>query len=312
MKKVALVMDRNRIWEIYETELKKHGFAVDLFDIWKMEEQKRLLTGSYDAFIWRAKHNPKVKNLARRFLYLFDQQYRIPTFPDWNSYWHFDDKIAQSFLFDSFQIPTAKTYIFFDEKDALAFTDKSDFPVIYKCAHGAGSSNVGILNHKKEARRYIKKVFGRGVPTFFKSEVQRGYVYLQEFLKDNTGDYRLVCYGNSRIHGFFRENRQDSVFASGSGKFMVLDLPEDLLDFVASVNEKLKYPLMSYDVLKDNNGQWVITEISVIFGDLSTQHIYDQTPVYIRENGNWVKGEMTENMSERVIRYLLKKVWKWV
>ena len=311
MKKIAVVKDRTQFWPLYQKEFEKHGFQVELFDIWQQKEQERLLSGSYDAFIWRAKHNPSIKRLARRFLYMFDQEFNIPTFPDWHHYWHYDDKIGQSYLLKKYEIPSPQTFIFYKKEDALDWLETASFPLVFKCAHGAGSANVGLFKNANQARKYIKKVFGRGVKTFFKNEIQRDYVYLQEFIKGTEGDCKLICYNNNRVHGIYRENRKDAPFASGSGKTLAYDFPEEVLQLVADANSKLNYNFMSYDLLKTTDDKWLISEFGIIFGDLKNT-IYDQTPIYSTTNQGWQSAPMQDNQVERLIEHLLKNVWKWI
>ncbi|MBN1154079.1 hypothetical protein JXB12_04080 [candidate division KSB1 bacterium] len=307
MKTVALIKDRNKFWTVYQQEIERNSFAVDLIDIWSKSEQDRLLSNHYDAFIWRAKHNPEIKNLARRFIYLFDQILRVPTYPNWHSYWHYDDKIAQYYLFQKYDVPTIPTHIFFQKDEAMEFTRHAEYPMIYKSAHGAGSSNVGLLKSKHQARRYINKIFGGGVRTYFKSEIQKGYVYLQDFLPDNEGDYRVVC-DNRLAYGFFRRNRKNKPFASGSSLKEYIDIPEQVLDVAFDANRKMGFDIMSYDLLRNRDGRWVITEISAVFGDLNLIKYH----YYLRQEDSWKMTPMHENVSQMAISHILKNVWKWI
>ena len=310
MKRIALVKDRNKFWEVYHDILKKNGYDVQLIDIFNRSEHEQVLSSSFDAFIWRAKHTPSVRDLARRFIYFFDVERGIPTFPTWKEFWHYDDKIAQYFMFREKNIPIPDTYLFFSKDEAMTFADTATYPLVFKCPHGAGSSNVGLLKKKSEGFKYIKKAFGKGIQTYFKSDIQRGYVLFQEFLENNPGDYRLVCHGQNHISGFFRHNMKNAPFASGSGEFDLGDLSEDLLTFTARIHERLDYDIMSYDILKDNDRNWVVTEMSVIFGDLS-HVVYDQAPVYEKtRQGDWHRTDAQENRHVRFIRHLLKR-WNW-
>ncbi len=311
MRKIALVKDKMRFWQIYERILRRYSFQVCLLDIWRKSEQDRLFSENFDSFIWRAKHDPVIKNLAKRFIYFFGQEFKIPTYPDWRSYWHYDDKIAQYYLFTRHHIPTPKTYIFFNQDEAVAFAQQTRYPLVYKCAHGAGSSNVGLLEDPKTAMKYIRRVFNKGIKTYFKNEVQKGYVYFQEFLGDNQGDYRIVCYGNRVIYGFFRPNRDKSPFASGSGLFDTSEIPVEVLDLGARANEQMNFEVMSYDILRDYEGKWLVTEMSVIYGDLSSP-IYKAANGYYRDkNSLWQKIGIGKDRHEEFIRHLLTS-WNWI
>ena len=307
MKKIALGKDKNNFWTVYEPLLKNYGCEPVVLDIFKREDQLQLLSEKFDAFIWRAKHTPNSRNLAKRLIYVADVELGIPTFPGWHEFWHYDDKIAQFYIFKKLDIPIPETFLFFDKEDALNFCETAEYPLIYKSATGAGSSNVGLLKNSKQAKSYVKKAFGKGIKTFFRSDLQKDYVLFQEFLPDNPGDYRLVCVGDDTVSGFFRFNREDAPMASGSGKFNTDDLPAELLDYISEIHSRTGYDIMSYDLIKNRSGEWVVTEMSVIYGDL-THKVYDEAPVYWRsKSGSWERIEPEGDRHEQFIRFILEK-----
>ena len=313
MKRIALIKDLTDLWTIYKPELEKYGYEVVLLEVFKKQDYDRLLNEKWDALIWRAKHDPKIRTLAKRLLYFFDYELKVKTFPSWNCYWHYDDKIAQSQIFIKYNIPGPNTYLFFDRNEALDFvTNKATYPIVYKSSSGAGSSNVELLKNSFSAKLYVKKVFGKGKETFFKEDLHRGYVYFQEYLKNNEGDYRIVCFGKERIFGFFRANRPNNKFASGSGIIEYRTIPNDLLEFVYSVHGKLNFPtVMSYDIMKDNNNNWVMEEMSVIYGDLTSEERYKQSHHYYVNDGQFIESEVTDDIQRYFISSLLKS-WGWI
>ena len=108
-----LIKDITKFWTVYKPELEKYGVEVILLDIFQWNDQKRLLNEDWDGFIWRAKHDPKFRDLAKRFISLLDRSEGIKTFPSWDTYWHYDDKVAQLFLFKNLNIPSPKVSIIF-------------------------------------------------------------------------------------------------------------------------------------------------------------------------------------------------------
>jgi len=308
MKRVALVRDITKLWTVYKPELEKNNIDVVTLDIFNTKDRKKLFEENWDGFIWRAKHDPPIRNLAKRIIYLFDKELKVKTFPGWDSYWLYDDKIAQSFLLEKHNINTPQTFIFFKREEALDFiTKRTDFPIVYKSSSGAGSSNVGLLKNKFQAKQFVKKAFGKGIDTFFKEDPIKKYVYFQEYLRNNSGDYRFMCYRNERIAGYFRENSKEG-FASGSGKYNFNDPPNDLLTFVYDAHKKLGSKLvMSYDILKNNEDEWVITEMSVVFADLDTWSGDSPTPTYkIDKNGTFNRVDNKENDHKYFIDLLLR------
>lgn len=174
MKRLALIKDVTNFWKIYEPMFKEHSVDVVTLDIFSYEDQQRLLNEEWDGVFWRAKHDPKYRDLAKRIISLFDRNEDVKVFPSREDYWHYDDKMAQSFLFQKLNIPIPKTYVFYDKEEALEFIkNKTEFPLIYKASSGAGSANVGLLKNKFRANFYIKKAFGKGIKTSFRDDLQR-------------------------------------------------------------------------------------------------------------------------------------------
>ena len=142
--------------------------------------------------------------------------------------------------------------------------------------------------------------------------MQRNYVYFQEYLKNNDGDYRVICLGDKRVIGFYRENRPSEKFASGSGLISYKKLPNDLLQFVSRVHRKLNSPIwMSYDIMKNNNDNWVIGEISVINGDLDSIDIYKKSYHYLLDDEKFIETESAIDVQQYFIFNLLKE-WGWI
>lgn len=304
MKQIALIICRNGVWKAFDSELKKRNVQVTLLDPFKSKDLNLLLNGSWDGVIWTAKHTPKIKNLAKRIINLYDKDPKTNVFPSWNCYWHYDDKISQYFLFTKEIIPIPKTYLFYNKEEALKELNELKYPLIFKATDGAGSSNVQIVPSFNIAKKLTKKLFGRGVKTFFKNKRQKGYLLCQKFERNNPGDFRLVCYGNE-ILGHFRPNRKDVPLASGSDIYLYQEIPNDLLDLIYNITQKLNSEVMSYDVIKNENNEWVIGEMSVIYGNYGYAH-YENSKVYrLTENKKWEIVENPGGHYERVANYIL-------
>ena len=112
--------------------------------------------------------------------------------------------------------------------------------------------------------------------------------------------------------GFFRKNRENDVFASGGARLHKKPLPQDLMEFVWSVHLKLGSPhVMSYDVLRNNSNEWVITELGVIFGDLTVWDFYTNSFIYeIDDNNELVELKNIDYSNDEYFIDLLLKEWK--
>jgi len=310
VKRLALIKDSTKFWKIYELMFKEYSMDVITLDIFNYEDQQRLLNEEWDGVFWRAKHNPKYRDLAKRVISLFDNSEGVKVFPSRNDYWHYDDKISQNFIMQKNNINTPETHIFYMKSEALEYAKKAQYPIVYKYPHGAGSSNVGLLNNKLQAYYYILRAFNKGIKTYFREEIQRKYVYFQEFLSENNGDYRILCYKNDIIKGFFRENRKNSPFASGSGVIKEIELPDNLLNFISDTHQKIDATIMSYDLMKDKNGDWSLTEFSALHGD-RTSTIYNEILNYTFKNNMWKAENNTVDWITHKVEFLLKNAWKW-
>ena len=127
-----------------------------------------------DGVMWRYIHFPSQKQIANVVLYMIENQLGIPVFPDINTRWHYDDKVAQSYLLKSLDAPIPQTWVFWRERDALEWAETASYPVIFKLASGAGSSNVIRVLNKHKAIRLISRMFRHGVFPMTMNEYQRG------------------------------------------------------------------------------------------------------------------------------------------
>jgi hypothetical protein len=115
--------------------------------------------------MWHWFHYPhEIRLAALPLLRVIEEQLRIPVFPDMATSWHYDDKIAQSYLLKALDIPHPQTWVFWRKADALRWAETAQYPVVAKLSGGAGSMNVRLLRSAKEARQYVNACFsGAGI-----------------------------------------------------------------------------------------------------------------------------------------------------
>jgi hypothetical protein len=118
-----------------------------------------------EGLMWRHIHHPDNLQVSRRLLPVLERTLRLPIYPNQNTCWHYDDKIAQHYLFKVLDIPAPNTWVWFDKDLALAWATKANYPLVAKLSGGAGSDNVVKLESFIEAERLIAKLFGDGVRT---------------------------------------------------------------------------------------------------------------------------------------------------
>ena len=118
-----------------------------------------------DGVMWHWAHYPHEQRMAALpILRVIEEHLYLPVFPDMATCWHFDDKIAQSYLLEALGIPQPKTWVFWRKTDALAWCKQAAFPVVAKLSGGAGSANVRLIHSVAEARHYVAACFsGSGI-----------------------------------------------------------------------------------------------------------------------------------------------------
>lgn len=142
--------------------LHSKGFEVKIVDVRSPDLIASLK--DIDAFMWRWAHLSNMRDIALRILPVIERDLGIPCFPDFNTYWHYDDKIAQAYLLQAKGIPIPKTWVWFDHEKLMAWAQQNtDYPLVLKLFNGAGSNNVKLINSSENLIDWIKKLFSEGV-----------------------------------------------------------------------------------------------------------------------------------------------------
>ena len=90
-----------------------------------------------DGFLWHIGHfSPKEHLIAPHILYSCHKM-GILTFPSLDTFWTFDDKVAQKYVLESIKSPHVKTEVFFDERSANEWAAQAAFPKVFKLRCGA-------------------------------------------------------------------------------------------------------------------------------------------------------------------------------
>lgn len=209
-----------------------------------------------DALMWHFSHmNSKDVVFAKQLIFALNQA-GIQTFPDFNTVWHFDDKVGQKYLLESIHAPLVPSYVFYSKQSALTWCNTTAYPKVFKLRGGAGSSNVLLVQNKTVAKKLISKAFGNGFPqynvkgglkerwrkyklgktSFFDvlkgifrilypskfsriAGKERGYVYFQDFIADNDSDIRVIVI-DKKAFALKRMVRKNDFRASGSGNIL--------------------------------------------------------------------------------------------
>ena len=229
----------------------------------------------------------------------------VKVFPDFNTCWHFDNKIAEKYILDTCNIKQVPTYIFYDKKSALEWINSTSFPKVFKLRNGASSTNVKLIKTKKQAKGIVKKAFSSGFHpndrfSILKNQIwkfrrdktlrrflgiingfriflmgsssenilakEKGYVYFQDFIPNNEYDSRLVVMGEKCI-ALRRYNRKNDFRASGSGiiEYDSSLFNSNLIKNAFNLSKELKSQSLVCDFIKGTGGEDLLVEISYGF-----------------------------------------------
>lgn len=109
--------------------------------------------------MWHHHHTSfKEKLFAEKLLFSIEHAGK-KVFPDFNTSWHFDDKIGQKYLLETINAPLVPAHVFYDKKLARRWAKTTSFPKVFKLRGGAGSSNVRLVNDYHHAKKLITESF---------------------------------------------------------------------------------------------------------------------------------------------------------
>lgn len=275
--------------------------------------------------MWHYYHaDPKDIIMGKSLLFSLEQSgFRV--FPDFNTAWHFDDKVAQKYLLEGLNADLVPTWVFYDKKTAYDWIETASFPKVFKLKGGAGSQNVKLTKTKQEAKSLANTAFGKGFPAYdgwgnvkeryrkwrlgktSLSDLLKGfarmvrppryaqvignemnYLYFQEFIANNDSDIRIIVI-DGKAFGIKRMNRENDFRASGSG-FILYDkesIDESFVKAAFEIHKKLNAQCIAYDFVWDANKNPLLIEISYGFANAG----YNDCEGYWDEQMNWYEGK---------------------
>jgi hypothetical protein len=185
----------------------------------------------FDILLWHFSNYDFIDMSHARSILFALKEKGLLVFPDYPDAWHFDDKIAQSYLLKTLGAPIPSWWVFFSRREFDEWLDTpAQFPIVAKLKAGSGSHNVKLLRGKAwgkvlcqaHVRAWLRcepqaalqdhveraqqpDLSGRAVPRPQDPRVpqdptarqgisrgRKGYVYLQEFVPNEGHDMKVV------------------------------------------------------------------------------------------------------------------------
>lgn len=303
---------------------KKNNIEYKLVNAYNNDIVQQIL--DCDAFMWHFSNYDYRDSLFAKQLIFSLEQAGMKVFPNFNTVWHFDDKVGEMYMLQSIDAPIVPSYVFYTKKEALEWANSISFPKVAKLRGGSGSSNVKLIKTKRQAKKYIKRAFSkRGFSQvdwwekikfrfiswthgrdsfvgFLKSlawaiikndydrmhPVEKGYAYFQDFIPNNTYDIR-VCVVDNKAFALKRMCREGDFRASGGGRIIYekSEIDERCVRIALDVNKKLKTQSIGFDFVFDENHNPLIVEMSFGFA----AHAYDKCQGYWEDDMTWHEGD---------------------
>lgn len=293
----------------------------------------------FDILLWHFSHYSRQEMKFARSILYSAKSLGLCVFPNFNTAWHFDDKVSQNYLLETFKAKIPKYWVFYTYKDTKMFLDNfDDFPVIFKLKSGSGSSNVRLIKNKRKALKFAKKIFNKGfnprpsfifksksalkssksiksiinklkrVPDFLTSYInaknldkEQGYIYFQDYIPNKGEDLKVAIIGN-KLSFLRRTVRKGDFRASGSGNIFYdkEDISKEMVESLFSLHEKLGFQTMGYDlVVNKENNNFYIVEVSYGFS-FEAQY---KLGGYYKKDYTWVNKPL--NVPREVLRNLV-------
>jgi len=324
-------------WEDY---CRGSGMGYSLVDCFENGALERLR--DYDILVWHFSNYSLQEMLFARSILQSAKSLGLSVFPDFETSWHFDDKVAEIHLLQSVRAPLPRFWIFYDLEDCEAWLrTNSEFPLVAKLRSGAGSENIRLIKDRNAAIAYAREIFGPGFDTtpsvLFKARTQwrssrdwttlrkrilripdliwkrkkaksfpreRGYAYFQEFVPNAGFDIKIVVIGN-KLSFICRKVRKGDFRASGSGDlyFDRSAVTRDMLDSAFSTSDRARFQCMGYDYIVDQrDGRGKIVEISYGFSHTALK----QAGGYWDRAAVWHDDPL--NAPQEVLRQLIEEM----
>lgn len=249
----------------YVAACRELGVAYKVLDISGPDWLEVIRDSGCDAFLIR----PSVE--VSIWKQMFDERLRVMAcdlgkilFPSYGETWFYESKRRMHYWLEAHGVPHAKTWVFYDLQEALAFADRAALPLVYKSDLGSGASGVRIFRAREPLKRHLRRCFQRGFTTYRRCPKDRewGFVLLQEYLPD-AKEWRMIRVGDSY---FGYEKVRVGDFHSGSHAWNYAEPPSDLLDTVKTITDTGGFLSMDLDIFVTPDRRYLVNEMQTVFG----------------------------------------------
>ena len=276
---------------------------IDLLSNTWIEDIKK---SGIDGVLVREKANiDEYKWMYNERLWVIKEYLHIPIYPSWHELFLYEDKRLYAYYFQTHNIPTPPTHIFYRKSDAIQYLKSATYPLICKTSGGSTGSGVQKIKSYATGKLLAHRIFGLFNPRLAIGDVrwanikkclwapkigmaQRHYMIIQDYI-DVSLEWRIIKIGNT-----YAGYKRPIVNGRASCKLMEYGFPpKELLVLIKQIADNEKFDSLSLDVLVDKQGKYYVTEMQSLFGSFNLiQCAVDGVPGRIVEsNGDFIFEE---------------------
>ena len=336
--------DHSTSWSyVWIDYCEKNNIPYEIVDCFQSDIINKLK--DFDCILWHFSNYSYSDMLFARSILYSAKQMGLKVFPDFNDSWHFDDKIAETYILQSINAPIPQSYIFHLYDDVKIWAEKyNNFPIVAKLKSGSGAHNVKLIKSKSELLSYAKRMFGKGynpspsifykaksnyssskgnknlmmsrikrIPEFYRTwknarqfPNEKGYVFLQEFIKNDGYDLKIAIVRDKLVY-FARHIRKNDFRASGGGDIYYNNslITKDIVDSAFKISDRLGFQCIGFDYVFDNSENiGKIVEMSYGFAN----NLIVQSNGYFDRKGIWHNEPL--NAPEEILKNMLINIPK--
>lgn len=299
--------------------LKEHNIPYEYVDCYSHDIISKL--PKYSALLWHYQNFVNADLMEAQHILDIAAKMGLKVFPDHNTGWHFDDKIAEMYALQAAGAPIPNSWVFYEPDKCINWLQHgAHYPLVAKLRRGSGANNVKLLKTPQKAIRYAKRMFSRGfqpapsllyktyskvqstkdfktfvarlrqIPNFLWSRrfgkgmpVEKGYCYFQQFIENDGFDIKVAVVGDKCSY-IARHARKGSFKASGGGACFRDDkiMTEQIIRSAFEASDAIGMQCVGLDYVVDKYiSKGLIIEIC--FGNGVLEEIYDIGGYWDRE-----------------------------
>ncbi len=254
--------DRHRHYVVACEELR---IAHEVMDLSGPDWISRVQASDCDGFLIRPSGNLTIwKQMYDERLAVLVEVLHRPIFPSLEEIWLYESKRRGHYWLEANGIPHPRTWVFYDQDEALQWARSVPLPVVYKSDLGSASSGVRIFRGRWQLQWFIRKLFWWGFVRTGGDRRDRlwGCALFQEYLPE-VREWRVIQVAGSYFA--WRKGRKGD-FHSGSKITLWENPPPALLDFAHDINVRGGFSSMAIDIFETVDGRWLVNELQTLFG----------------------------------------------